>query len=154
MTDIILRVATESDAQQLFDWVNLPETLAQKENTSEPIAWPDHQAWFRSRLLDAATLIMIIEKDGADIGQIRLEPCTAGVAIDIFIVEAARRCGNARKALVSAIAHTDVRPLIAIVKSTNHSSRRLFESVGFYPVQEESGVISYEFQDQSVNRNV
>jgi UDP-2,4-diacetamido-2,4,6-trideoxy-beta-L-altropyranose hydrolase len=134
VVSVALRQATETDARLLFDWVNAPDSLPQKEKTSSPIAWDHHCAWLRRRLRDPQTLLFIVELDRQPVGQIRLQPDDSGRHyVDIYLAEPARRQGIGRQALLDAVsrARTTVN---ARVKASNLASCRLFESAGFIRV--------------------
>ena len=126
-----MREARAHDTRQLFEWVNAPDSLANKEKTTGAIEWPDHQRWCRERLDDAETHIFILEANSVPVGQIRMERGNEGIEIDVYIVPAARGKGYARHAIRDALEKVPVRPVIARVRDTNQASKRLFSAVGF-----------------------
>lgn len=130
-----LRPAEISDARLLFDWVNNPESLAQKELTGGPIPWDEHQSWLAQRLVDDNTLLFIVEDKETPSGQVRLQRRAGAFEIDIYIAPSARRRGLARTAITASLdALEGSRPgarVRARVKSDNAASIRLFESLGF-----------------------
>ncbi len=130
-----LREAGAADGALLFEWVNRPDSLANKERTEGPIPRADHECWFAKRLSDPATRMWIVEADSQPVGQVRLQ-YDAGVAeVDIYIAAERRGQGHARAALRDAI--RDFRrsepdtPVVARVLADNAASRALFESLGF-----------------------
>jgi RimJ/RimL family protein N-acetyltransferase len=142
---IALRPATAADARLLFDWVNTPDALAQKERTRGPIAWPEHAAWLDRLLADGGSALFIVEHADRPIGQVRLERDGAAHRVDIYVVPSARRRGAARLALTRALQHPGVGTAVARVKTGNAASRRLFESTGFAEVGRDGDVVIYRF---------
>ena len=142
-----LRAAGAADGALLFEWVNSPDSLANKERTKRPIPRAEHERWFAKRLNDPATRIWIVEADDQPIGQVRLQ-CKAGVAeVDIYIATEWRGQGHARAALRDAIAHfrqnESDRPVVARVLTDNSASLALFESLGFAVARKDAAVREY-----------
>ncbi|MGE5147423.1 MAG: N-acetyltransferase family protein [Candidatus Eiseniibacteriota bacterium] len=151
---ITLRPATAADARLLFDWVNSPDALAQKERTRGPIAWPEHAGWLDRLLADRGSALFIVEQADRPIGQVRLErDGDAGVhRVDIYVVPSARRGGVARTALRQALKHVVVDAAVARVKAGNTASRGLFESVGFAEVGREGDIVVYRLEPAKARR--
>ncbi len=131
-----LRPAEPGDAGLLFDWVNQPDSLAGKIQTSGPIPWQVHQAWFARSLSDDATTIWIIEVDGRPAGQVRISRNDDWNDVDIYLAAAYRGHGLAQAALaavVECVRHRTGRALRlrALVKPGNTMSQKLFERAGF-----------------------
>jgi len=133
--EITLRPATAADADRMFAWVNMPDSLAGKLRTTGPIPYDTHRRWFDRRLADDACRIRIIERDGVPAGQLRLERSDAGYEIDVYVDAACRERGVAARALAQAVAALRAEEpdsvVIARVRSENRASRRLFERLGF-----------------------
>ncbi len=142
-----LREAGAADSALLFEWVNSPDSLANKERTEGPIRRAEHECWFAKRLGDPATRIWIVETDDQPVGQVRLQ-CNAGVAeVDIYIATERRGQGHARAALRDAI-HDFRRsepdtPVVARVLADNAASRALFESLGFDVARTDAALREY-----------
>ena len=126
-----LRLATIEDARCFFDWVNSPDSLAQKLKTSKAVEWSAHLKWFEARLESRDGLLAIVEFEGRPVGQVRLEKRTDGHHVDIYIVPEARRAGIAAQALRIAFGILKSRPIIATVLLDNEASHRLFCHTGF-----------------------
>ncbi|MBT6471022.1 MAG: NTP transferase domain-containing protein, partial [Candidatus Marinimicrobia bacterium] len=58
-----LRLAVISDVKLLFEWVNTPSSLKNKEKSSAPIEWSSHQNWFNKRLNNPNVRIWIVEQN-------------------------------------------------------------------------------------------
>jgi RimJ/RimL family protein N-acetyltransferase len=143
---ITLRRATAADARLLFDWVNAPDALAQKERTQGPIAWQEHTAWLDRRLADPGTALVIAEQAGQPIGQVRLERRDDVHLVDIYVVPAARRSGVAHTVLALSLERAGVGAAVARVKADNTASRRLFEAAGFTEAGREGDMIIYRLE--------
>ncbi len=148
-----LREAGAADGALLFEWVNSPDSLANKERTEAPVPRAEHECWFATRLTDPATTIWIVEADNQPVGQVRLQ-CNAGVAeVDIYIAAGRRGEGHARAALRDAI--RDFRrsepdtPVVARVLADNAASRALFESLGFAVADADAAVREYRLEGEA-----
>ncbi len=141
---LTVRRAKTYDARLLFDWVNTPDSLAQKERTAGPIAWDDHCAWLGSQLANPSAFIFIVDIDGAPAGQIRLSPTGRHHEIDIYIEVGMRRKGYAAAAVSAALQEALVSSVIARVKQANVASKHLFQSLGFQEVRAENDMIIFE----------
>ncbi len=128
---LTLRPATASDAQLLFEWVNAPDCLSQKERTRGPISWNDHCAWLNARLADPSTQIYVLQVDGKAVGQVRLEAAQGEYFIDIYVVPAARKRGVAKQAVADVLRIAKPPSVVARVKAGNAASQRLFANAGF-----------------------
>jgi RimJ/RimL family protein N-acetyltransferase len=143
---IALRRATAADARLLFDWVNAPDALAQKERTRGPIAWPEHAAWLERRLADPGTALFIAERAGQAVGQVRLERHGDAHLVDIYVVPSVRQTGVARAALAQAIQRAGIGVAAARVKAGNAASRRLFETTGFVEAGRDGEIVVYRLE--------
>ena len=131
-----IRQAAACDAELLFKWLNSPDSLAGKLLTSEPVKWVSHKRWFEDRLDSLNVHIWIIEENGTAIGQVRFEFSDGAYLVDIFLISEARKKGHATKAMQKCIACLQgfvksATMLRADVKSSNLSSIKLFEDLGF-----------------------
>lgn len=134
-----LRRASASDAVLLFEYVNMPDCLAQKLKTVAPVSWDDHRRWLSLRLSDPDTMLFVIESDGKPAGQVRLQRGSDGVPeVDIYVTREARHRQVARAALTAAIDDWqkafDGETIRAYIKSSNGASLALFKSLRFNQV--------------------
>ncbi|MBX3456285.1 MAG: GNAT family N-acetyltransferase [Ferrovibrio sp.] len=135
----------------MFDWVNRPDSLAGKRQTTAPIHWENHQGWLSRLLANNAARLWIIEIGGRPVGQVRLAPDAAGRRmVDIFILPEARRGGLARAALLHALAEAGrlwpAQPVYAEVLTDNLPSHGLFRRLGFALEQTAAGHSLYVHQ--------
>ncbi len=145
----ILRSVTEADSDQLFEWVNRPDSLSGKAVTSEPISRVTHDNWFAGRLTDPGTMIYLIEVDGNPVGQIRLQQGNSGAfAVDIYIEPGHRGQGIAAWSICQAVSQLrknyDNARLVALVHRENEASQALFQHAGFDEVDRSDKLITFE----------
>jgi len=145
-----LRLAIGSDVKLLFEWVNTPSSLKNKEKTIVPIEWSTHQNWFNKRLDNPNVRIWIVERNKQAIGQVRVEHDGNKLLIDIFIESLSRGNNYALRALNILIEECQVTypdvPLYAIIKNENYPSLKLFRRAGFKEIGKDGhGYTSYFF---------
>jgi len=71
--DLSLRPATEADANLLREWRNDPDTRAASRHTAE-VGAEEHSAWLAAVLADPARQLLICEREGEPVGQVRFDP--------------------------------------------------------------------------------
>lgn len=149
-----LRFVSTVDSDQLFRWVNSPDSLSAKALTKGPILRVDHEAWLAQRLADAGTIMQMIEIDGIAVGQVRLQQDVSGAyAVDIYIEPDHRGQGLAVWAVAEAVkklgqAHPDAF-VVALVRVENASSVALFQRVGFDEIDRSDEFITFERKARS-----
>lgn len=145
-----LRPAEPEDAALLYDWVNRPDSLAAKLQTTEPVRRDVHQKWFDARLDSEACRLFLILLNGERVGQVRLEDRGDGYEVDIYIVPAARGAGIASAAIAQARdALWKTRPdaiLVAKVKAENTASQALFNGLGFTVIDRNKGFLTFRLE--------
>lgn len=148
-----LRMATEDDMQQVFDWANDKETRANSFN-SKMIEWEEHIAWYNKTLSDSSSYIYILVDDGCDVGIVRLDYDGAkqSVTVSFSIDVQYRGKGYGRQIIELAYEKAGqisstlkrITCVNAYVKKGNEKSRKCFEVNGFVSVQENEDCIVYE----------
>lgn len=132
--DLTVRQAVENDCELLFDWANDPAVRSVSFNQNK-IDWAEHVQWYKERLLDSRTIILIgTNCVGEPVGQVRFELKGQVAVIDISVSSKYRGAGYGRDLLLSAIRHFRTfhkARLDAYVRTENTASRRLFEKCGF-----------------------
>jgi spore coat polysaccharide biosynthesis protein SpsF (cytidylyltransferase family)/RimJ/RimL family protein N-acetyltransferase len=151
-----LRLAVASDVKLLFEWVNTPSSLKNKEKSSTPIEWSAHQNWFNKRLNNPNVRIWIVERNKQAIGQVRVEYDNNKLLIDIFIDSLFKGNDYGLKALKLLIKQCQVTypgvPLHAIIKNENYPSLNLFRRADFQEVSSDGhGHMSYFIYTNSNN---
>ena len=151
-----LRLAVASDVKLLFEWVNTPSSLKNKEKSSAPIEWSAHQKWFNKRLNNPNVRIWIVERNKQAIGQVRVEYDNNKLLIDIFIDSLFKGNDYGLKALKLLIKQCQATypgvPLHAIIKNENYPSLNLFRRADFQEVGSDGhGHMSYFIYTNSNN---
>ena len=151
-----LRLAVASDVKLLFEWVNTPSSLKNKEKSSAPIEWSAHQNWFNKRLNNPNVRIWIVERNKQAIGQVRVEYDNNKLLIDIFIDSLFKGNDYGLKALKLLIKQCQATypgvPLHAIIKNENYPSLNLFRRADFQEVGSDGhGHMSYFIYTNSNN---
>ena len=151
-----LRLAVASDVKLLFEWVNTPSSLKNKEKSSAPIEWSAHQKWFNKRLNNPNVRIWIVEQNKQAIGQVRVEYDNNKLLIDIFIDSLFKGNDYGLKALKLLIKQCQATypgvPLHAIIKNENYPSLNLFRRADFQEVGSDGhGHMSYFIYTNSNN---
>ncbi len=134
-----LRRATAADAEQVLTWTNDPVTRQFSFN-SAPVATPDHQRWFASRLADPNHLFLLATVGDVPAGTIRfgLEPATHTATLSFAIGAAFRGRSLAAPLLLAGVAaayaHWGVllKRIIGHVLPANEASCRAFRRAGFW----------------------
>ena len=133
--ELNLRTAVRNDADLLFEWVNSPDSLVNKLETSDLISRSTHDTWLGKKLKSQDTAIWIGMVGDKSIGQVRLERCGDALEVDIFVAVESRGRGVALAMLdaiqVKAAAQWPNCDLLARVKPENWASRRLFAKAGY-----------------------
>jgi UDP-2,4-diacetamido-2,4,6-trideoxy-beta-L-altropyranose hydrolase len=119
------------DAQFLFDTRNDPEARANSVD-QRPLVYESHVAWLSSKLEDPDTLIYIAEENRESVGYVRFHLQDTVAVVSIGLAAEFRGRGLGRTILEQGIAQlTGIIEVHAVVKKTNATSIRLFESSGF-----------------------
>jgi len=134
--EIKLRPANADDCELLWRWVNDSEVRSASFSTAK-IAWPEHQAWFESKLHSSQTQMFVaVSSGGAAVGQVRLDCTRADEAeVDLSVAKEHRGKGYAalliENACQIAFAETGLSRLHALVKPQNLASINAFLRAGF-----------------------
>ncbi len=133
--EVNLRTVAHSDAYLLFEWVNFPDNLVNKLETSDPIPRSSHETWLGKKLKDQDTAIWIGMVGDQPVGQVRLERRGDALEVDIFVAVEGRGRGIALAMLdavkVKAAARWPNFDLLARIKPENWASRHLFAKAGY-----------------------
>jgi len=128
-----IREVTENDMRLIFNWSNDPLVRAQSFY-SNTIEFENHKNWFKEKLQNDKSLLLINNFDGNNIGLVRFElendKCTVGILID----EKFRGKGLSSLMLINSSAYYFKRfsmPIFAYIKESNIASIRSFEKAGY-----------------------
>lgn len=136
-TALKIRGVTEADCRLLWEWVNDPVSR-DSAFSSEPISFPDHEAWFRAKLQDpGCTFLIVTDEEDRPVGQVRFDRTGEGVVeIDIGVAPSSRGQGLGPRVLKLACEELPavsrrVRRVVAAIRPGNKASIRTFEKAGF-----------------------
>jgi UDP-2,4-diacetamido-2,4,6-trideoxy-beta-L-altropyranose hydrolase len=131
-----IRSETDDDCRLLWEWANDPGVRS-AAFSSDPVAWEEHVAWFRSKRADPRCRLYILS-DQVDrpVGQVRLDLQDDGSAVvTISIAPEHRGRGYGAEALRLAcerfFATAEAERAVAYVKPDNLASLRAFDKAGF-----------------------
>jgi len=125
--------ATDSDTKLIFNWSNDPLVRAQSFY-SNAIEFENHENWFKEKLQNDNSLLLINKFGENNIGLVRFElendKCTVGILID----EKFRGKGFSSIMLINSSIYYFNRfstPIFAHIKESNTASIRSFEKAGY-----------------------
>ena len=128
-----IREATENDTKLIFNWSNDPLVRSQSFY-SNIIEFENHKNWFKEKLQNNNSLLLINKFGENNIGLVRFElennKCTVGILID----EKFRGKGFSSLMLINSSAYYFNRfstPIFADIKESNTASIRSFEKAGY-----------------------
>ncbi len=130
-----LRRAVEGDCRLLWEWANDPDVRAASFSPGK-IPWDTHVAWFEDKLRQDGSIILVAERDGIPVGQIRFDK-NGNREADIGISLARERRGQGIAGNLICLGVDEVfrdprfQRINAYVKQENVSSIRAFEHAGF-----------------------
>ena len=128
-----IREAKESDVKLIFNWSN--DSLVRAQSFySKTIEFDNHKNWFKEKLQNYNSLLLINKFDKKNIGLVRFEleknMCTIGILLD----EKYRGKGLSSLMLINSSAYYFKRfsmPIFAYIKESNIASIRSFEKAGY-----------------------
>jgi len=141
-----IRKARLADSKLYWKWANDPFVRAGAFE-SKHIPWQTHIAWFKEKLKDHNSTLLIMENENEPIGQVRFDHTAAGYFIDFSISNTQRNRGFGLLLLSSGIDQLRNGRQITFwgeVKQSNKASKRIFEKLGFEQVlPNKKGTILY-----------
>ncbi|WFU75681.1 UDP-2,4-diacetamido-2,4,6-trideoxy-beta-L-altropyranose hydrolase [Bradyrhizobium sp. CB2312] len=144
---LTLRRATADDARRLWLWRNDPDARTMSGD-SRPLPWDTHTKWFNNRIVDANTLIFILQVDGRPCGNVRFHIELTGTAVvSIAMARNVRGRGYGGTALAlacqEAFGQGFCERVEARVKRENLASQRIFLKAGFMLTGQEAEFLVY-----------
>ena len=128
-----IREANYNDTKLIFNWSNDPLVRAQSFN-SNIIEFENHKNWFKEKLQNDNSLLLINIWEGNNIGLVRFElennKCTIGILTD----EEFRGKGFSSLMLINSSSYYFKRfmiPIFAHIKKSNIASIKSFEKAGY-----------------------
>mgnify|MGYP001370892942 FL=1 len=128
-----IRKARLSDCKLYWKWANDPIVRANAFE-ARPIPWQTHIVWFKEKLEDHNSTLLLMEIENEPIGQVRFEHTTDGYFIDFSISSTHRNRGLGLILLSSGINHLKNSQQITFwgeVKKSNRASKAIFEKLEF-----------------------
>ena len=130
---IKIREATESDTKLIYNWSNDSLVRAQSFH-SNTIEFENHENWFKEKLQNDNSLLLINILEGNNIGLVRFEvdndKCTIGILID----KKFRGKGLSSLMLINSSNYYFTRfstTIFAYIKDSNKASIKSFEKAGY-----------------------
>jgi glycosyltransferase involved in cell wall biosynthesis len=129
--DLIIRPATEKDAQVLFEWRNDEETRRQSK-TSEIVKWEDHLNWLAALLQNNRRTLAIAEIENESVGTVRADQRDDGFTeISFTIAPAWRGKGIGKRMVINFVRDFLERAkIVAQVKKGHAPSESLARALG------------------------
>lgn len=131
-----IRSATEQDCRLIWEWRNEKEARLASFHT-EPIPFENHVQWFRKKLNDPRTRILIgIDASGTPVGYVRFDLRDGDAEISVGIDKGHRGksygCQMIRKGSKRILSSCeDIARVVAQIKPGNPKSLGAFEKAGF-----------------------
>jgi UDP-2,4-diacetamido-2,4,6-trideoxy-beta-L-altropyranose hydrolase len=129
-----IRSASTDDCELYWHWVNDPEVRLNAFN-SETISWKNHQEWFKNKLNDSTSTLLLFESHLGSIGQVRFEKSGQYFKIDFSIARQFRGMGLGEQLLSEGIRlfleNNQGSKLVSEVKEENQASKKIFKNIGF-----------------------
>ncbi|PKH50415.1 hypothetical protein CXF68_06770 [Tenacibaculum sp. Bg11-29] len=142
---LYFREAKFDDADDYFKWLNDSEVRNQSYNSNK-VNFEDHVKWFKSKIKDSKTLLLIFQNsEKQNIGQIRIQKTEEREALIGLSIDKKHRGNNyASKALKIASEYfLGLNPnfiINAFIKIENTKSEKAFKNSGF----ELENIVEYE----------
>lgn len=130
---LLLRKSRLGDISLYFNWVN-EYKVRQSSLNSEPISWPEHEAWFLSRINSPSCRMYVICANNIPIGQVRFEKSGETWTIDYSLDEFVRGRGWGKilvKQAIDEFKKSTMGKVVAYVKTSNFASRQIFQELDF-----------------------
>lgn len=139
---LAVRKARKSDLMLYFEWANDPEVRKNSFN-SQPIMLEDHSRWFATNVESIKTVMLVILKGRAAVGQVRFNVEGKSALLNYSIGAEFRGKGLSTPVIKLATesllnTHPELDLIVAEVKPENIASLRAFEKNDFYRALESS----------------
>lgn len=134
LLDEYLEKATIEDSKLLFDWRN-EKVVRENSFTNEIVTYENHINWFEKKLNDNNSHIYIYNIGNSKVGLIRID-INSNVGVISYSVDKDFRGQGIGKAMIKELERVVVnnnlcKTLLGEVKSSNISSIKIFESLGY-----------------------
>lgn len=135
----MIRKVSKSDFELLFAWRN-DEEVVKNSRYQKMVSREEYEKWFDERLVDEKIHMFILEEDGEQVGQIKIEPNEKELLITYSVGKEHRGKGSGKKAvgnLEEFIRNNrdmfkDYDELVAYISAENQPSIAVFKSLDYY----------------------
>ena len=132
-SSLALRDSRPGDISLYFNWVN-ESRVRQNSINSDPIAWHEHETWFKSQIDNPTCRMFVFCANELPIGQVRFEMSGEEWMIDYSLDELVRGRGWGKILVAQALAElrkSSTGKVVASVKTSNLASRQIFLELNF-----------------------
>jgi RimJ/RimL family protein N-acetyltransferase len=145
---LTFRYASWNDCEIIWKWRN-DETTRKNSFNSKFIGFEEHQEWFKKKLEDEKTKVIIIELDRRAIGVVRFDmnfdDDSAEISINLAPEERGKNYGTiAIMELSNFVLENYVAKVVAKIKYTNRASIKAFSNAGFKETFNDGNVVVME----------
>jgi perosamine synthetase len=135
---VALRRARATDVDLTFAWRNRPDII-RFGLSGRSVDWDEHRQWFAETLREHERLLLVVEAEGGQIGQVRFDwedDYTCEVSIYLLPEWTGRGLGVValRNACAEALTVRKTTRIFARIKHDNLASLSAFRRAGFTPV--------------------
>jgi len=141
--ELFLRNVEINDATLIFNWAN---EISVRNNSinQDPIIWDNHLKWFKSKLNNSNTKILVLATKNENLGQIRIDLVGEYWIIDYSIDDQFRGNGLGKEIVKLLLSKFKSFKFKANVKKQNQASISIFTNLGFRKIQIEE-IICFEY---------
>jgi len=147
---ISIRLIEKKDSEDLFAWRNDKNTR-QMSKSSKRISLSEHVKWFSKCISDKNVVIFMCENnEGLKLGIVKFDIENDKALVSINLSPNHRGKGLGRKCLSKSIkflksCQQEVNFIEAGIKTSNYSSLRSFETVGFECIKKQKNFLIYQY---------
>jgi len=146
---IKFRDAVIDDCDLIFKWSNDPVSREQSFS-SEPIPYQAHKEWFKKKLQDPGSHLLIFHQDNEEVGLIRLDKTGDEWIISVNLEKKFRGMGLAVRMIEIATEHIlqqDLKSIAAFIKPDNIASIKVFQKAGYKKTDQNlyNGHLAYKY---------
>ena len=145
------RKAEFKDSKIIFEWRN-DELTRKMSHTTDIVDWDGHSAWFASSLENKNRLLLLCENknDSKKIAVVRFDVNSMRALMSINLSPDIRGKGISKQCLSESIENfknefPQVVALDAEIKLENIASQRVFKSIGFVNVRDDTNTLYFEY---------
>ena len=148
MTNLLIRLATDSDSKNIFEWRN--DLLVRRmSHTTKIVEWEQHINWFANSLNSENRILLICEQNFVNkIAVVRFDISESGALVSINLNPIKRGKNLAKVSLIKSIEffsnkYASTKKLFAEVNEENIASKKTFLGVGFEKFKVENHIGYY-----------